>query len=148
MCSQVENGFQSLLVARIAHHFLQCDLQRPARQDHQQADRRNHRQGLQDQVHNNLSLDLDLIGPSAVERHKLLLRSQPVVENALDGLLRADVTQPFDSFGIRFCGGFVAEVRAFFLQRDLISRKRRHVGLGQLLRLGHQIFPAAQGPPG
>ena len=101
--SQIQNCFQRLLLARIVNHLLQCQLQSPARQDHQHADRRDQSQRLQYQVNHDLSLYLDLLSPSPVERHKLLLRSQAIVEDALDILLSADLLQPVDSFGTRFC---------------------------------------------
>jgi hypothetical protein len=44
------------------------------------------------------SLYLDLLSPSPVERRKLLLRSQTIVEDVLDVLLSAYLSQPFDSF--------------------------------------------------
>jgi hypothetical protein len=50
-------------------------------------------------VDHDLSLYLDLLSPSPVECRKLLLRSQTIVEDALDVFLSAYLSQPVDSFG-------------------------------------------------
>ena len=77
-----------MLLARIANHLLQSQLQRPARQDHQNADGCNQSQRLQYQVNYDFSLYIDLVSPSPIERHKFLVRSQTIVKDAQDVLLR------------------------------------------------------------
>ena len=50
-------------------------------------------------MNDDLLLYVDLLSPSPVECHQLLLRSQTIVQDALDVLLSGDLLQPGDPFG-------------------------------------------------
>ena len=107
----------------------------------------NPRQRLQYQVNYDLLLDLDLLSPSPVKGHQLLLRAETIVEDALDVLLSAEQSQPLDSFGTGFFSGFIGGASEFGLQCCLIACERGHVGPGQLLRLRNQFFSVAERSP-
>jgi hypothetical protein len=89
-----------------------------------------------------------LVSPSAVEIHKLLLRSQAIMEDAQDVPLSRYPLQPLDSFrrGLSRSSGLVGS--GLCLNPFFIASERVPVGLGQLLRLRNQFLSFAQGTPG
>ena len=52
------------------------------------ADRREHCEGLQYEMNDDLVLYLYLLSPTPVQRDKLLLRSQTIVQDTLDAFQR------------------------------------------------------------
>src|SRR5882757_5785498 len=99
LCAQVQNRFKCLFLTAIAEHPLQDHLKSPTREYRQHTDRGDHGERLQHQVDDDLVLYLDLLSPSSVQGDKLFLRSQAIVQDALDILLRRQPLQTFYSFG-------------------------------------------------
>src|SRR5205814_8328022 len=93
--TQIQNRLQRLFLSAIAEHPLQRDLKSPPGKHRQHTDRREHCEGLQYEMNDDLVLYLYLLSPTPVQRDKLLLRSQTIVQDTLDLLLLCLPLQPF-----------------------------------------------------
>ena len=104
LCPQVENDAQRLPLPPVMRHMVEGHLEGPASQDGQQNNGRDPGERPQHQVEHDLVLQLYLIAPADVERNQLLLRAQPVVEDAQDSPLAGEALQLLDPGRIRLPG--------------------------------------------